>query len=38
MIVMIKDIENSDDKKISIAFDNGGLKTLLLSLAPISKI
>ncbi len=37
MIVMIKDIENSDDKKISIAFDNGGLKTLLLSLAPISK-
>lgn len=38
MIVMIKDIENSEDKKIVIAFDEGGLKTLLLSLAPITKI
>ncbi|MDY0234976.1 MAG: DNA helicase PcrA [Gudongella sp.] len=38
MIVRIKDTENNDDKKITIAFDGQGLKTLLLSLAPITKV
>ncbi len=36
MIVRIQEIEN--DKKVTVAFDGQGLKTLLLSLAPITKI
>lgn len=36
MIVRIQ--EAKDDKKVTIAFDGQGLKTLLLSLAPITKI
>jgi DNA helicase-2/ATP-dependent DNA helicase PcrA len=34
MVVMIKDEGN--DKKITIAFDQGGVKTLLYSVAPIT--
>lgn len=36
MIVSIS--EQDDDKKVTIAFDKGGLKTLLLSMAPITLI
>lgn len=36
MIVRIQEMEN--DKKVTVAFDGQGLKTLLLSLAPITKI
>jgi len=36
MIVSIK--EQDEDKKLTIAFDNGGIKTLLLSMAPITVI
>lgn len=34
MVVMIKEEEN--DKKITVAFDQGGVKTLLYSVAPIT--
>ncbi|MGM0396912.1 MAG: DNA helicase PcrA [Bacillota bacterium] len=36
MIVSVED--SNDDKKIRIAFDGGGLKTLMLSMAPITII
>jgi DNA helicase-2/ATP-dependent DNA helicase PcrA len=36
MIVSIEEMD--DDKKIRIAFDGGGLKTLMLSMAPITII
>ena len=34
-VAQIKQRENSDDKEILVAFDNGGLKRLALSIAPI---